>query len=96
MTNLITATVSAADAQAMLDHASRQSDRWLFLACLGVLLFCLIVCVVYLVKWVRAVMAEMRSDRTQIMAEMRSDRMELSGLVKECTSVLSVVKERVR
>lgn len=85
MTNLITAAVSASEAQAMLDHASRQSDRWLFLACLSVLLGCLIVCVVYLVKWVRAVHAEMRADR-----------LELAGVVKECTSVLSVVRERLR
>lgn len=84
MTNLITATVSAADAQAMLDHASRQSDRWLFLAALVVLLFSLACGLVYQTKWVRALVDELRQDRR-----------DLGEIIKNNTVLFGRVEKRL-
>lgn len=69
----------------MLDHASRQSDRWLFIAVLVVLLVCLLFAVTYLAKWIKQTMQEMRSDRTDLMQ-----------VIRENSMVLNQVRERLR
>lgn len=84
MTNLLTGAVSASEAQAMLDHASRQSDRWLFLACLIVLLFCLAGAAVYQTKWVRALVDELRQDRR-----------DLGEIIKNNTVLFGRVEKRL-
>lgn len=82
MTNLL-AQMSPVEVQGMVDHASRQSDRWLFLAVLVVLVFCLAGGLVYQTKWVRALVDELRQDRK-----------DLGDIIKTNTGVLGRV-ERV-
>lgn len=65
MTNLL-AAVSATEVQSMVDHAAQQSDRWLFLAVLVVLLICLAGALIYQTKWVRALVDELRADRKDL------------------------------
>lgn len=80
-----TATAVTADqAKTLLDHAATQSDRWLFLCVLAILLVCLMVAVVYMAKWVRATISEMRADRA-----------DLVTVVRENTQVLHQVRERL-
>lgn len=85
MHHLLAATITPEQAQGMLDHAARQSDRWLFIAILVVLLVCLLVAVVYLAKWIK-----------QTMQEMRNDRIDLMQVIRENSMVLNQVRERLR
>ena len=83
MSNEVIAAMSPLEIQGMVDHASRQSDRWLFLVLLVVLVCCLAVGLVYQTKWVRALVDELRQDRK-----------ELGDIIKTNTGVLGRV-ERV-
>jgi hypothetical protein len=80
----ILSAVTPAEAQTMLDHASRQTDRWLFLAASTAFNVCLIIAVAYQTKWVRNLVSELRQDRS-----------DLGGIIQANSDVMTRVKDRL-
>jgi uncharacterized membrane protein YedE/YeeE len=78
------AVVTPSEAQAMIDHAARQTDRWLFLATGGIFGGCLLFAVGYQTKWVR-----------NLVADLRQDRREQSEIIKDNSTLLTRVCDRL-
>lgn len=68
---------TTAEAREMVDHASRQSDRWLFLATAAGFGGCLVAAVVYQTRNLRAVLDELRQDRHETNEVIKSNTREL-------------------
>ena len=71
------AAVSPSEAQAMIDHAARQSDRWLFLATAGVFACCLAGAVIFQTRWVQSLVQELRQDRRDLGEIVKANTIEL-------------------
>lgn len=69
---------TTAEAQEMIDHAARQSDRWLFLATAGGFGVCLVAAVVYQTRNLRAVIDELRQDRHETNEVIKINTRELT------------------
>jgi hypothetical protein len=90
--------MEAQDALGLINHAAQQSDRWMFVALLGIgVLFCIFL-FRYFAKETTDIRNEMRGQNQEFIAHLKLANKEITELVKTAHETIarnSVVMERV-
>ena len=90
--------MEAQDALGIINHAAAQSDRWMFVALLGIgVLFCIFL-FRYFAKETASIRDEMRGQNQEFIAHLKLANKEITELVKTAHETIarnSVVMERV-
>lgn len=90
--------MEAQDALGIINHAAAQSDRWMFVALLGIgVLFCIFL-FRYFAKETTDIRNEMRGQNQEFISHLKLANKEITELVKTAHETIarnSVVMERV-
>ena len=90
--------MEAQDALGLINHAAAQSDRWMFVALLGIgVLFCIFL-FRYFAKETTDIRNEMRGQNQEFISHLKLANKEITELVKTAHETIarnSVVMERV-
>ena len=90
--------MEAQDALGIINHAAAQSDRWMFVALLGIgVLFCIFL-FRYFAKETTDIRNEMRNQNQEFISHLKLANKEITELVKTAHETIarnSIVMERV-